>query len=383
MPYLGMLPAGETVTPLDVDDQDTVLCPVCEEELGIRDAHYTRGTFVSRHFYHKPSTDCGGKSPLPSKHTTIAALKLREVFSQATVTDEVQVGNRVADVVATFEEPLAPFGNGFIVEVPHTHDHMDRDASTGEYLDAGYSVYWASQSDFDDHDMTFVDHRVRTVWPDAVPAVDEWTGYPDCVNALHDPTSQSVALDVPIPQAYWRAHALEVASPTQGRRGDDVMAPGWEALETVWLHSRGPEIAWVNLLRAPSDYVFLEFWTKDRQTDETAFLPARVAAETVAAFESFLEAARTSFGKKVVRRSDDHEGVSVATVEFAGTQACESWLSITKPPAEGLQVIVGRRDRRGNTRTLAVNYRPLDLSRLVQVRAALASVWSTAGSPAP
>lgn len=377
MPYLGMLPAGETVTPLDVDKQDTVHCPLCEEELGIRDAHYNRGQFVSRHFYHKPSTDCDGKSPLPSKYKTIAAHKLREVFTQATVTHEVQVGNRVADVVATFEDPLAPFGKGFIVDVQSRQDLTDGGSIVAEFLEAGYSVYWATQPDFDDHDMTVAHHRVRTVWPDAVPDVEEWTGYPDCVQTLRVPTSQSLDRDVPIPREYWRAHALEVASPTRGRPGDAVTAPGWEALETVWVHTGGSEKAWVNLLRAPRDHVFLEFWTKDRGTDETAFLPARVAPDTAAAFEQFLESVRTAFDKQVVRRSDEYEGVSVASVEFAGTQPCESWLSIAKPPGGQLEILVGRRDRRGNTRTLAVNYRPLDFSSLVQLRDALDTVWDT------
>jgi len=245
-------------------------------------------------------------------------------------------------------------------------------------------VYWAYQSDFDDHDMTFAEHRVRTVWPDAVPPVEGLDGYPECVQALLDPEPpEAVELSVPVPHEYWRAHALEVASPSQSRKGDELRTPGWVALETVWLHGKGREIVWVNVLRAPSDDIFLESWTKDRQTDETAFLPARPDAGTVAAFETFLEDARSAFSEAAVPRSDEtEEWVSVASLDFAGTQACESWLSIAKPPQGRLKVIVGRRDRRGNTRTLATNYRQGDLSRLAQVRAALAGVFDVAASSA-
>lgn len=291
----------------------------------------------------------------------------------------------MADVVATFKEPLAPFGKGLIVEVQHKHDDKEIGPITGEYLREGYSVYWAYQSDFEDHDMTFTEHRARTVWPDAVPPVEGLAGYPECVQKLLDPEPpDAVELTVPIPHEYWRAHALEVASPSQNREGDELQTPGWEALETVWLHGKGRAIGWVNVLRAPSAHVFLEFWTKDRQTDETAFLPARADASTVGAFEAFLEEAGTAFSEEVVPRSDDHEGwVSVASVDFAGTQACESWLSIAKPPEGRLKVIVGRRDQWGNTRTLAVNYRQGDLSWLARVRSTLAGIFDVAASSVP
>lgn len=163
-------------------------------------------------------------------------------------------------------------------------------------------------------------HRVRTVWSDAVPPVAGLDGYPECVQALLDPEPpKAVELTVPIPHEYWRAHALEIASPSQSRPADELQAAGWEALETVWLHGTGREIAWVNVLRAPSADIFLEFWTKDRQTGETAFLSARPDASTVAAFETFLKATRPAFSEEAVPQSDDHEEwMSVASSGLCG-----------------------------------------------------------------
>lgn len=47
--------------------------------------------------------------------------------------------------------------------------------------------------------MPFVEHHARTVRPDAVPGVDEWTEYPHSVQAVLDPTAAPVERHVPIP----------------------------------------------------------------------------------------------------------------------------------------------------------------------------------------
>lgn len=60
-------------------------------------------------------------------------LKFRQVFGQTTVTDKRQVGDRVADVVATFEEPLIPFGKRLIVEVQHKHETRNRRPPAGKH----------------------------------------------------------------------------------------------------------------------------------------------------------------------------------------------------------------------------------------------------------
>lgn len=386
MPFKGKRPSGETVWPLDVHANETVLCAECEGELGIRDAHYNQGRFVPRHFFHTAGAACGGESALHNKLKTIAAKKLQEVFATATVTIEGQIGDRIADVVATLETPLSPFGHGLIVEIQHKHKDKDIGPITGEYLNAGYSVFWAYQSDFDGDDMIFAEHRTSTVWPDAIPEVDGLTGYPDWVQTFLEPgPPEGVKLTVPIPHQYWQAHALEVVSPSQTREGDELAAPGWEAVETVWLHGKGNEIAWINVLLGPSGDIFIEFWTKNRATNETAFLPARVEATVVSAFEAFLDSARETFrNEEVPSEEDDHdEWVPVASVNFAGTESCEGWLSIAKPPAGPLKVIIGRRDRRGNTRTLAMDYRQGDLSRLAQVRSAITDAVGSQPNPAP
>lgn len=230
--------------------------------------------------------------------------------------------------------------------------------------------------DFDGHEMTVIPERLRTVWPEAVPITEGIEGYPECVQPLLDPPEPDppVRLAVTFPNEYWRAHALEIVSPSHGRREDELAAPGWEALDTVWLHGAGPELEWVNVLQAPSNDIFLGFWRKDFETDELAFLPARVEATVVENLDAFLDKARTSFERGETYRSNA-EWVPVASVGFAGTQACESWLSIAKPPYSRLKIIVARRDQKGNTRTITTEYRKGDLSRLAHLRHSLDAVF--------
>jgi hypothetical protein len=94
-------------------------------------------------------------------------MKLREVFESATVDHEQSIPgtNRIADVVATFSEELYPFGKGFIVEIQHKHDDKKISSVSGDYLEGGYSVFRAYQSDFEGHEMNFVEHRVKQPWP--------------------------------------------------------------------------------------------------------------------------------------------------------------------------------------------------------------------------
>jgi hypothetical protein len=60
MPYVGQR-NGRLVSPLDVGDHETVLCPECGGHLGVRAGHYNRGKLIARHFFHR-SGGCPGES---------------------------------------------------------------------------------------------------------------------------------------------------------------------------------------------------------------------------------------------------------------------------------------------------------------------------------
>jgi hypothetical protein len=369
MPYLAMTAAGDRVLPLDVEDDDAVYCPLCEGPLRIRQSHYNRGNFVSKHFTHLPGASCPGESSTHAKLKTIAAMKLREIFTSATIAHEKQIPgtDRIADVVATFDEPIFPMGNGIIVEIQHKHDEKEIGPISWNYLKAGYAVFWAYQSDFEGHEMQFAEHRIRTPWPDAIPITEGADGYPECVQQLLEPDSApSVPMEVTLPTEYIRAHALEIIPPLRGHYKEGRSPEGWEKIDSVSLHGKGSVRAWINVLRSPSNHIFLEFWKKDGRNSPT-YLPVHIGSEFPDRFEKFMESAREWFSEEDFEAESRH-WIPGASLNFQGTAVCESWLSIAKVPAGPVKIIVGRRDRKGNTRTWAVNYRKGDLGRLAALR---------------
>jgi len=370
MPYLAMRPNGDRVISLDVDGDDDILCPLCEEPLFLRRSHYNRGRFVSKHFVHHSGSDCPGESNLHAKLKTIAAMKLREIFESATVDHEhiIPGTDRVADVVATFSEELFPFGKGFIVEIQHKNDDKEFGSISGDYLQAGYSVYWAYQSDFEGHDMTFAEHRVKKPWPHAVPIVEGLDGYPESVQRLMDPLEQpEVLMEIPFPMEYLRAHALEIIPPLRGYYDKGVSPEGWEKIDAVSLHGKGRERAWVNILRSPSNHIFLEWWKKDTDQGNSEYMIIHIGSEFPERFEAFMADTKEWFDSGSADQQVAH-WVGGASLNFRGTKLCESWISIAKVPYGPVKIVVARRDKKGNTRTWSVNYRKGDLGRLAALR---------------
>jgi hypothetical protein len=370
MPYLAMRPNGDRVLPLDVGEDEAILCPLCEDSLGVRRSHYNQGRFISKHFVHPRGSECPGESNLHAKLKTIAAMKLREVFEMASVDHEKQIPgtNRIADVVATFSDELYPFGRGLIVEIQHKHDDKEIGPVSWEYLKAGYSVFWAYQSDFEGHDMTFAEHRVKRPWPHAVPLVEGVEGYPDCVQRLLEPEpAEEVRIEIPFPPEYLRAHALEVIPPLRGYYDEGRSPEGWERIDSVSLHGKGRERAWVNVLRSPSNHIFLEFWKRDTKHGNPEYLLTHIGSEFPRRFETFMEEAQAWFKSEDVNRQADH-WIGGASLSFRGTTLCESWLSLVKVPSGPVKFVVARRDTKGNTRTWAVDYRSGDLGRLAALR---------------
>ena len=370
MPYLAMRPGGDRVLPLDVEDNDEIFCPLCEDSLFVRRSHYNRGRYVPRHFVHPSGSDCPGESNLHAKLKTIAAMKLREIFETATISHERKIPgtDRIADVVATFSKELHPFGKGFIVEIQHKNDDKEIGPVSQEFLQAGYSVFWAYQSDFEDHDLTFAEHRVRRPWPHAVPIVEGVDGYPDSVQQLMDPQPpDEVPLEIPLPLEYRRAHALEIIPPLRGYYDEGRSPHGWEKIDSVSLHGDSPNRTWVNILRSPSNHIFLEFWKKDSENDDSEYLIVHIGSEFPKRFETFLEETREWFESGGADQQVAH-WVGGASLSFRGTGLCESWISIAKVPYGPVKITVARRDRKGNTRTLSMNYRKGDLGRLAALR---------------
>lgn len=366
MPYVAES-GGDLVSPLDVSVGETIFCPGCGGEMGIRESHYNRGKFIARHFFHKSKGDCPGESNAHFKMKTIAHYYLEDLFPMAEVEEEVGIAGRyIADVLAEFPKPMKPFGKGLAVEVQHKNKGKDIRGTSQAYLRAGHSIYWAYQSDFDGHQLDFVEKRARLVWPDAVPAEHHWSGYHEDVKALYENDFFSPPeVEVNFPQEYWLAHDIEVASP---RHGD--LQTDWRLVDETWVRSQGRYIEWLTINQAPNDLTFLELWKKDNKTGTSRFIPIHVAPDDVSHVRAFAE------GLQRLSKSDfeiaSGEWDTVETMTTTGTASTTDRLSLVADPENDLLVRFRRSDAKGNSRSVSVPFRT-DIGEALEEAAEIAA----------
>ncbi|ELY68860.1 hypothetical protein [Natrinema versiforme] len=155
---------GESVIPEQVEDGEDVWCRACLERMRAR-GPFEDGT--ARHFYHvendQGGAGCRDGSPgesathLKWKSWAVSALRQRydnyhvcapEVPIDVTRT-ETETDERRADALLEFNERNRFYGNGIIVEVQHLNVSKDIRGTTHDYLQEGYSVYWATEDDFE------------------------------------------------------------------------------------------------------------------------------------------------------------------------------------------------------------------------------------------
>lgn len=158
---------GERVLPHETSSDDSLTCPLCNDEMTVVTGHPRKGGFVARHFRHQINDECQGESVPHLRMKSIAFSKLVTRYPDATVSIEESVGSRRADVLVQFPEPRKPLGKGIAVEVQYQNNSKDLFATDQDYYDEGYSVLWLSEQHYEGYDVT-VDH-VQPVWPNVLP----------------------------------------------------------------------------------------------------------------------------------------------------------------------------------------------------------------------
>lgn len=164
------------VVPEEVDDGETVYCPTCSGRMRPRGGDGNR----ARHFMHIDNlaegraTQCAGvdstvsESEIHRKLKSLAVSGLRSRFSEENLIRAgpeksiqiykggLEVQDRRADALIEFEKKNPFFGKGVIIEVQYRNRDKDIPQVTADYLSAGYSVFWADESDFsaDSIDLT-------------------------------------------------------------------------------------------------------------------------------------------------------------------------------------------------------------------------------------
>jgi hypothetical protein len=350
MPYLG-LKDGDPIKPIEAHPDATIECPSCGGKMGVRQSHYKENEFVPTHFFHYSNSEgCTGESAAHYMMKSVAAERLDEMFTTATVELEVGIGDRVADVCAAFDEPLKPYGKGLIVEAQHNNKDKNIGQVAREYFEHGWSVYWAYLSDFEDDDLEISEERLWTIWPEKLPDRSGLEGYPECVSELmsRQQTAETVTPKAVIPTAYFQDFALEILSPTQ------VTAPGWTVHEQTWLDSEGDRVSWLNLLEAPNKRRYLELWVQDTADNWHDHVALPLTSEGVERLYSFAQRAET------VDESDakpSGEWWTLTTIQLPGYEGGGN-LRISGAPNGDLVLQAERLGRRENRYGVQTAWRP-------------------------
>jgi hypothetical protein len=223
MPMIAVSEGGQTVYPGDVEQDAFVgTCPECGEQLTIRQGHYRDGDWVVQHFWHSrraggasgssgsDNGGCPGVSVAESdEHKLmkyVVSRQLHHTFGHhATVTKErgIPETDRVADVVAEFDDKIPRLGNGIVVECQYKNNTKPKLAVTLEYLEAGYSVVWASKRHFSDKWRKVNLPDPTMPWPQMVPRKECWRGYTAGQEHLARLSAKRPPMDVNLPQELW------------------------------------------------------------------------------------------------------------------------------------------------------------------------------------
>lgn len=170
MPFIAVRENDRPVLPIEVPNDQTVICPRCRERMKVRE-----GEEIARHFYHPPNDHgCPGESQVHMAMKSIAVQKLIEQYPDAEPKVEHRAGEtgRRADVLITFAEPQHPLGKGIAVEVQYRNEQKDLLATTEDYISDDYSVLWLFEEDYAGEHPEYEDVELRDpvpVWPYAIP----------------------------------------------------------------------------------------------------------------------------------------------------------------------------------------------------------------------
>jgi hypothetical protein len=216
--------AGEPIAPHNASSDTSLTCPHCNNPLYVKSS-YTKndGTFVSRHFSHYPTPDenasrqpgpggCTGESDTHQRLKSITLSKLRHRLNEYinSIDTEVTIGERRADLAATFTKELGDLGGllptrgalgtKLAVEVQYRHEQKDKEAVTNHFLNHGYSVLWLEETQFSGKDVKLL-HGPGQTWIPIYqhlldPSILNDADTPACWHTHHEHLPNSVDTDI-------------------------------------------------------------------------------------------------------------------------------------------------------------------------------------------
>lgn len=346
---------GTRVIPEEVDAREDVRCPECGGRMRVR-AESIDGR--ARHFFHigkmgggeAAGNTCkgisGGESDTHRKLKSLATSRLRGLFADLYETCEVEyrVGedcdlpsgkvHRDMDAVVKFDDSHNPWGKGIAVEVQYKNFGKDIEETERDYFECGYSVYWASEADFEEDRCTItkgdIEREATRLWPNAVP---DWSlkslYYEDWYNVLAGSWAYDVPEEMSRPdwQLYLASMGLSVEEAFTRPIIQAKLPPEWvdEHAEKIWRNQR-----WLSLFTPPEEY--LDIWGYSK-------VPATLPDEWV-------ESAATELWHETDWNSK-FRGKSHAPVSFDGAQHVPCTYYLSKWIADDDSVLYANKGRRG------------------------------------
>ncbi len=349
MPYLG-IHNGKEVIPPQVANSSTVYCPSCDDKMTVTKSHYRSGTFVSRHFRHNPDGSsngggsgsegggdgCAGESDIHHKMKSISYSRLEEDFPDADLELEGHIDGRFADVLLTFPEPRATYGNGIAVEAQYRNKGKDIEGVTQHYFDHSYSVAWLEEDDFSSHDVDL--SGILTLWPHALPDYHGLAGYPAVIQELRTMERSVAQIEIPIPGEFWAS---------LGRPGE------WITIAERNVRSR----ASVRIAKSPTGTIV--FGLSKATPSGGEGVQVQVFPEDVDKLRSFAgELDRLAFGSERPRPSEcEPEWHELAHTWLTGSDNVVAWLklSLPEPTSSPVLQLGKKRQRKSENVTMTID----------------------------
>jgi len=152
------LDTGEVVLPFQIEELEELVCPTCEKAMHVVKAHTRDGSQIPKHFRHNVDLGCEGESN-EHKHAKYTAAQLLHDrlphLLDSSITYEIDIEERLhgdartqIDVLARFDPPAPPWGEGLAIEVQHANKAKEIHSYTHEVLGEEISILWASSERF-------------------------------------------------------------------------------------------------------------------------------------------------------------------------------------------------------------------------------------------
>jgi hypothetical protein len=339
---------GERVLPYEAAKADTLLCPVCDDEMTCVTSHHRHGSFVAPHFRHQTNDDCAGESATHLRMKSIALSKLAEAYPEATVAPEEPVGSHRADILVSFPEPRFPYGHGIAVEVQYRNDSKNLLKTDQNYYDVGYSVLWLTQQHFDEYDVT-IDH-IQPVWPNALPQLKRYDG----LDWPLEESTPTVKRRIRLPPDYFEAHRATLRDAFDTGRSQRSNQD-WPTHTQVWLSKpRHTTKRSLQLVENPSGSLYLKL-SKGQQGKRPEFVHLPVTSNDISALERIPETIESALGTDQVT-GEWHDLTQCWLKPYS--DPITAWLTVRSTDDNDYTLLLGKKTPYGNTETVETVFLP-------------------------